>query len=106
MLTLPIKAKWYYMILSGEKKEEYRSRSQYWIKRFYNAGMMRLVHGKYKDYYEAKQYTHRLVKFRNGYSANSRSFIAEVRLHIGYGEPKWGAEEGVKYLVLTIVKIV
>jgi hypothetical protein len=29
MLTLPIQKKWYDMILSGEKKEEYREIKQY-----------------------------------------------------------------------------
>ena len=34
MLTLPIKKKWYDMILSGEKKEEYRAVSPYYTMRF------------------------------------------------------------------------
>lgn len=106
MLVLPIKKKWYDMILSGEKKEEYRSYSPYWIKRFCNAGMMELIHGAEGDYYQAKWYTHRLVKFRNGYSAKSRSFVAEVGLSIGCGKPAWGAKPNEKHLILTVVKIV
>lgn len=105
MLVLPIKKKWYDMILSGEKKEEYRSYSPYWLKRFCNAGMMELIHGAEGDYYKAKRYTHRLVKLRNGYSANSRSFVADVSLEVGLGNPKWGAKEGERYLVLRIAKI-
>ena len=34
MLTLPIKKKWFDMIKSGEKKEEYREIKQYWFTRF------------------------------------------------------------------------
>lgn len=34
MLTLPIKKKWFDMILSGEKKEEYREIKPYWDTRF------------------------------------------------------------------------
>ena len=34
MLTLPIAGKWFAMILSGEKKEEYRETSAYWMTRF------------------------------------------------------------------------
>lgn len=30
MLTMPIKKKWFDMILSGEKKEEYREIKPYW----------------------------------------------------------------------------
>ena len=33
-LILPIKKKWFDMILSGEKKEEYREIKSYWEKRF------------------------------------------------------------------------
>lgn len=34
MLTLPIKKKWFDMILSGEKKEEYREIKEYYDVRF------------------------------------------------------------------------
>lgn len=33
MLVLPIKKKWFYMIASGQKKEEYREVKEYWTKR-------------------------------------------------------------------------
>lgn len=36
MLTLPIKKKWFDMILSGEKKEEYREINDYYRVRFCN----------------------------------------------------------------------
>lgn len=36
MLTLPIKKKWFDMILSGEKKEEYREYNDYYDSRFYH----------------------------------------------------------------------
>lgn len=39
MLTLPIKAKWFKLILSGEKKEEYRRISPYYESRFRNFGL-------------------------------------------------------------------
>lgn len=93
MLTLPIKAKWYGMLLSGEKKEEYRSLSSYWEKRFRNVGLFRDAAPK-------------AVRFRNGYSSDSRSFVAKVQLKIGSGNPQWGAKESEKYFVLTIVEIV
>ena len=34
ILNLPLKAKWYDMIESGIKTEEYREFKPYWIKRF------------------------------------------------------------------------
>jgi hypothetical protein len=86
MLTLPIKAKWFNMILSGEKKEEYRDYTQYYYHRFckYFGVPIR-------------------VKFRNGYNSNSPSFERTVIPHYGEGKPEWGAEEGKKYFVLTIL---
>lgn len=36
MLTLPIQRKWFDMILSGEKKEEYRDIKEYYETRFQN----------------------------------------------------------------------
>ena len=36
MLVLPIKKKWYDMIVSGEKKEEYREIKPYYDSRFMN----------------------------------------------------------------------
>lgn len=36
MLTLPIQKRWFDMILSGEKKEEYREIKEYYETRFRN----------------------------------------------------------------------
>ena len=45
MLTLPIKKKWFDMIVSGEKKEEYREIKPYYDSRFMNAFGFLLVGG-------------------------------------------------------------
>ena len=47
----------------------------------------------------------RKVMFRNGYSYNSPSFIADVSLTIGTGKTEWGAEEGKNYYILKIHNI-
>ena len=39
-LVLPIKRRWFDMIVSGEKKEEYRDIKSYYISRFLNATML------------------------------------------------------------------
>ena len=36
MLVLPIKKKWFYMILAGEKREEYRNLNEYYQTRLRN----------------------------------------------------------------------
>lgn len=45
------------------------------------------------------------VLFRNGYSAESPSFVADVCLSIGDGKENWGAETNKDYYVLKIQKI-
>lgn len=94
MLTLPIQKKWFDMILSGEKKEEYRSITPYYETRFRN------VWGYPAYWGEPHQ-----IKFRNGYNANSPFFVANCTLNIKTGNPEWGAEKDVKYYTLKITEI-
>ena len=42
MLILPIKKKWFDMILSGEKTEEYRKIDGYYMVRFSNIGLLNM----------------------------------------------------------------
>ncbi len=73
MLTLPIKKKWFDMILSGEKKEEYREIKPYYISRLAtwwnipryidDAVTVRFIA-------ESKNLKMEKVMFRNGYSKN------------------------------------
>ena len=39
MLVLPIKKKWFYMILTGEKREEYRDIKPYYTTRLKNMNL-------------------------------------------------------------------
>lgn len=80
MLTLPIKKKWFDMILSGEKKEEYRESKPYYTTRFKNLWQGSLIG------YDAE----RRIRFRNGYAKDSPSFIARVTLDFGWGRPEMG----------------
>lgn len=97
MLILPIKKKWFDMIRSGEKREEYRAIKPYYRKRFETIGLL--------DAYGLPVVNTTRVIFRNGYSTKSPQFEAEVELDIKEGKPEWGAEPGVEYYVLKIRKI-
>lgn len=109
MLILPIKKQWYDMILSGEKKEEYREIKSYYTKRFDNQLNRKLTIGGKKGTLnewlrtDIKYYLD--VKFRNGYSSASPSFNAKCQLMIGKGRSEWGAEPGKEYYVLKIMEI-
>lgn len=90
MLTLPIKKKWFDMILSGEKKEEYRE-----IKPYYDSRLL----GYYRSYIETE------VIFRNGYSSKSPMIKCKVKVDVGKGNSEWGAEPNKEYYVLKILSV-
>ena len=99
MLTLPIKKKWFDMILSGEKKEEYREIKPYWTKRFENVFTFAPF-----DRYRIDDDPHEVI-FRNGYGKNAPSFTAICKLNVSTGKEEWGAEYGKRYYVLKILEI-
>lgn len=117
MLILPIKKKWFDMILSGEKKEEYREIKEYYETRFRNLFGALTVHSVsvFSDIEEyellqgesvIKQIRKDSVQeiiFRNGYSKDSKAIKARCRLRIGKGRPEWGAEPDKQYYILEIL---
>lgn len=98
MILLPIKKKWFYMILSGEKKEEYREIKPYYTKRFQNQGLL--------DVYGLPTTNKVPIIFRNGYNANSPAFSAWCSLDVKTGKTEWGAEQDREYYVIRIENIV
>ena len=85
-LYLPIKKKWFDMILSGEKKEEYREIKSYWTKRLLESD------GVFDT-----------VELRNGYGKNVPSLRIELKgIVIDTGFVGWGAERGKNYYVLML----
>ena len=100
MLTLPIKKKWFDMITSGEKLEEYREDSDYYRKRFYKLFGKYALHAVYGE-----SPTTTKIKLRNGYSRTSPTCTVDCSLKIGTGNPDWGAEPDKTYLVLIIKRV-
>lgn len=110
MLILPIKKKWFDMILSGEKKEEYREITPYYTSRLSNLFCVWTKNAEYhsenmrnflQSEYAKKNITEEIM-FRNGYNKNSPSFIAKCTLSVGEGKEEWGAESGKEYYRLHI----
>ena len=102
MLILPIKKKWFDMILSGQKKEEYREIKAYWTSRlgWYD------VNTYYKPEYARNMKNEPfVVKFRNGYGSNRPTITCRVILRQGQGKQDWGAEPNKEYYVLEILEI-
>lgn len=106
MLILPIKKKWFDMIKSGEKKEEYRE-----IKPYYNSRLK----GYLPDFCGLKVFRCEYgigfisiedeIVFRNGYRKDSPSIKCKIKVRKGYGKPEWGAEPGKEYYILEILDI-
>lgn len=87
----PIRGEWFRMILSGEKREEYRDIKPYYTQRFRTLGMLD-VDGKPTGN-EAE------IVLRNGYSANDPEIKCRVKLRIGFGRREWGAPGKQTYIL-------
>ena len=97
MLTLPIKKKWFDMILSGEKKEEYRE-----IKPYYNSRLgVRLIIQELINGSNAKFISN--IMFRNGYGKDRPTILCKCEISKGYGKPKLSAKPNKLYYVLKIL---
>ena len=107
-LHLPLKARWYEMIESGVKAEEYREIKPYWVKRLCHCTYVcsnghwsdkyyrcvidcKALHGHMNYYRSGKRLgAYNRVKFSYGYTKRTMTFeIKEIT--IGKGNPEWGA---------------
>ena len=108
MKTLPmtLKKKWFDMIVSGEKKEEYRESKVYWLKRLVEEVV---PIGNYMETMVFKKFD--TVTFKNGYSKNAPTVeveLKDIEYRNGFrnGVPAWGAVDGEPYFVLILGNIV
>jgi hypothetical protein len=100
VLHLTLKKKWFDMILSGEKKEEYRELKRYWIQRLTNefAFESKDKDNMYKDI--------DFVKFTNGYGRKSPSLLIECKgISIGAARPEWSDDWQGDVFVIKLGKI-
>lgn len=81
ILDLVLKHQWYDMIVSGEKREEYRDRDK-WLRRI-----------------RSKPYTH--VRFRRGYTGTAAIYRIDG-IAIGTGRPDWGAPADTPVIIIRI----
>ena len=87
-LHLNLKAKWFDMIASGEKKEEYREIKPYWINKF-----------DFKP-------KHPTITFSNGYSKDRRQMVVQmIGFRTAFGIEKWGAPKDKRVYCLQLGRI-
>lgn len=109
MITLPIKKKWFDMILNSVKLEEYREIKPYYDSRLltlFGAIMVdgQLLQGEAVPE-EIRKAAVQPVIFRNGYGRNCPQFLAYCTLTVKEGRPEWGAVPGVRYYTLQIREV-
>ena len=99
VLDLPLKARWYDMIESEVKGEEYREIKPYWCKRLLGINSPLFSHRNGHQGCNVKGYTH--VRFRYGYTKRTMTFeISEIR--IGRGNTDWGAPEDTDVFIIKL----
>ena len=126
-IHLTLKKKWFDMIASGEKPEEYREIKPYWIVRLTNINYPEEEEGGRKGTIENMVYdivvnqfsgedvlkayfsglkSFDTITFRNGYQKNAPELLVECKgIEIREGNPKWGALPGEIYFVIKLGKI-
>lgn len=89
ILPLILKGKWYDMIDSGKKKEEYRDNKLFWRKRITNV--------IYKAGNEDEPI---VVAFSHGYKKQDMFYVADrIFFRDGSNHPEWGEPETRHYVI-------
>ena len=91
-LKLTIKKEWFDMILSGEKKEEYRAIKPHWDSRLYKIKRKnKVIVSKELKEFEA-------IEFKNGYGDKRPAAVFEYKgLEKGKPKPIWSGTEFSKH---------
>jgi len=89
MLELVLKTKWFEMIESGEKKEEYRDVTEFWCTRLFK-----------EPFTNNEDPKHNLVRFSLGYKRGRKQMIFRIN-NITQGIPnmKWCDVGGLYYRI-------
>lgn len=104
-LNLTVTKQWFYMILSGEKTEEYRELKEYWQNRLMHYEIAeRNSFALIKRHTDYKAYTH--IQFRNGYAKNAPTMIVECNgITIGKCRPEWSGNMEGDHFIIHLGKI-
>lgn len=92
-LHLVLKYKWYDMIETLIKKEEYREIKEYWEDRLIE---------KYEEDGKTKErfVDYDIVRFYRGYKKDRKIMDVEFTgIRVGVGKPEWGADEKVRFII-------
>jgi len=113
-IHLNLKSKWFDMIFSGEKTEEYREIKPFFQKLFCsffiknNNCCLKTCEICSKNLPQGLNFKKfKTIIFSNGYAKTRRQFEIELKaIEIKTGKVEWGASPTQKYFVLTLGKII
>lgn len=108
VLHLTLKKRWFDMIASGEKKEEYREFKPYWVTRlgyWHESSGNPADNGYWDAGFEEPYFTH--AEFRNGYQKNAPRLFVEIEdYYLAMGKSQWGAISNQEYFVIKLGNII
>ena len=100
-LHLVLKSKWFDMIASGKKTEEYRETKQYWLKRILGVSTPSLPVLTLIARQISKQSKFERVCFHYGYT--NRTMIFEIKeISVGIGKALWGAPADKEVIIIKL----
>lgn len=105
-LHLTLKKKWFDMILSGYKKEEYRELKDYWCNRFCLRNWQSFEIEIFEHALNWDKLQFKTITFTNGYGSDKPQFVIEFKgVKIAKGKTHWGAEPHETYFVFKLGNI-
>lgn len=96
VLHLNLKKKWFDLIDSEQKKEEYREIKKYWTNRLFECHQTNLLKNKARPY--------KIVVFKNGYRLKPECAFEVLSIELGQGKAEWGAQPFSEYYVIKLGK--
>lgn len=100
-LHLVLIGKWYDMIESGEKTEEYRETKHYWVKRILKGSTAQQPELTSVPHQITKQTKYERVCFHRGYTNRTMNFKIKD-ISIGIGKAKWGAPVDKEVIIIKL----
>lgn len=100
-LHLVLKSKWYDMIYSGIKTEEYRQIKPYWVSRLLDGEYVQPIAFDFERDEGCCWGKHDYVCFHKGYTRKIMTFKI-INILIEHGNPEWGAPCEKKVFIIKL----
>lgn len=100
-LHLVLKGKWYDLIASGEKTEEYREPKPYWIKRILDDSSSKLLGAASSPLLFSLRSKYERVCFHRGYTSQTMIFEIKDVLY-DMGKVAWGAPVSKAVIIIKL----